>query len=181
MKKIMIRKPEFEALNKLLKIARKDRYREVLHNLLVEDGAVHATNGKMLIRLNKGVNSSPEPLESGVYEILKIDKLPRMPTIEVTINKIDGQPPAMSMIINAPVNKDFKSFTLHLDNTTQGITHAVIRIFKVFGHAFNYEFLNCLSSLDCNLYASLLNGTSPAVKLESDAVTALIMPFTIDK
>ncbi len=182
MEKIGIRQPEFKALNGLLKSARKDKNRSILHNLLVEDGAIHVTNGRMLIRLNKGAGLEPEPLKlaAGVYEILKTDiSSKHLPAI-LSVEKIEGETPKMGQLLNAPVKSEIKSFDLHFEGDAQSLSLAIVKLYRAFKHPFNYEFLSILSPLDHGFRVSLLNGTLPALKLESDAVTALIMPFTMD-
>lgn len=177
-----LRQTEWKALNGLLKLSRKDKHRETLHHLLIRDGAVHVTNGRMLIRLDKGKGLEPEPLklETGVYEILKVDiESKRLPAL-LSVEKIEGQPPEMDAVINAPVNKDFKPFDLRIEGNAQSLSSAVVRCYRAFKQAFSYEFLGILSPLEGTFKASLLSGTNPALKLESDALTALIMPFTLN-
>lgn len=183
MEKLGIRQPEWKALNGLLKLSRKDKHRGILHHLLVEDGAIHATNGRMLIRLNKGKGLEPEPLKlpAGVYEVLKAGIEGKHLPALLSVEKIEGNSPSMGHLIGAGMNKDFKPFDLHLEDTPQGLSLAVVKLYRAFKQAFSIEFLRILAPLDHDLRAVLLNSASGAtLRLESDVVTALIMPFTIN-
>lgn len=181
MEKIVIRQPEYKALLGLLKLARKEKDRVLLHHLLVENGAIHVTNGRMIIRLNKGVGLEPEPLKlsDGIYEILKADTTGKHSPAFLCVEKIEGTPPTMDVLINASA-ADFKPFNLYLERNAESLSTAVVKLYRAFKQAFNYQFLEILTPLEYALQVFLLqNGKITTLKLDSDAVTALIMPFTL--
>jgi len=167
-------------LQNVLKIARKNKVRKTYHNIFILAGAVHATDGKMLVRLDTCEECAK--LDDGLYEILKIVKVRGLQDkfALLSVNKLDEASPLVDMLFNRPQVSGYVKIVINKDKLM--LTKTVIDVFTKLHLACNYMYFDALAQLDCVFTAHVIandihNKEMPILKLTSDGITILIMPF----
>ena len=178
METLTIPKEELKALQSIMK-RNKQGMREALRHLLIEDGALHATDGKVLLRIDPEVVPAGG-LVSGVWEVLKVDKTrPRLPS-EVTLSRLEAlQAPSLKVLLSQKTNKSAPApFELPIDAEAITRSKAIITLFDRFRKAYSYELLGTLAPLDRSFEASLVDDRG-MLRLENCKATALVMAFDL--
>ena len=178
MKTLMIPKPELKALQAIMKRSKRG-LQEALKHLIIQEGAISATDGRILLRINKEAVPVGD-FKDGVYEILKVIKTSaHMPAELILSRREDLSGPKMETLFNAKTAKGPEPFPLKINAEPLTLTRAIIKLFDRFKEAYSYELLETLGPLDREFTVSIVTD-SGTLRLDNCNATALLMPFQLD-
>jgi len=150
--------------------------REVLRNLYFCGSSLYATDGRILIKVNSESFSGADLKPDSIYEILKMVKDSKDFTM-ITLEKVDGQYPAVAKIFEGIKTDSVKSFTSDLSAGTS-ISTVIIKTYKMSEQAYDYILVYRLSCM--KTFWTVYPQKVGVLYLKSEMAEALVTRYNIE-
>ncbi len=178
METIFVKHNQWKVIKRILARSGKSN-RHAYKELIIWDKEIHATDGRILMRINKE-SRLEDNLDNGSYEVLKVEKDGLVFT-EITINKTETVTPNVSHITNSKIVSSNPSVNIHIGkglNDHTSLTKAILVLFDNFKEAYDYESIFVFAPLNSDFKATHQD-SGGMLRLESFEVLCLVMPFKL--
>jgi len=187
MEKILVEGSTWKLIDKAR--AKRNDGRMVLEGVYLSDTYLAATNGRILITVDRDLIGA-KTVTPGAYNVIAVGKQDKAGYKEIILEANEQEYPDIEKVI-PKTNQNKVNISLCTDDHAEGmqVSRAVITLFKRTGSAFSIEWLKVLTPLNTvwTAYytaeagtASGKSGKSILLTAQSDRIKAIMLPFSMD-